>query len=371
MNIATDQPRLKSAIGPVAALTFGRQRRGWNPLTVKLAAICLFVFLSATTLLPAPITFAQMSNEKLLAWKERQAMVRQVVENVTPAVVAISDGESFGSGVIVSKDGLILTAGHVIIEDDREFVILFPDGRSVAAKPLGKNLNQDAGMMKISQQGDWPYVDLADDGKVRRGDWVVTLGHSGGYDLGRKPPVRLGRILRIEREAYTSDSPIIGGDSGGPLFNLDGQLIGIHSSIGESIAENRHVSIGTFLRDWDRMESGESWGALPGTEEPPKRDKEDSPKESSNEGTAALGVEVDRNDKEAILRKIKPNSAAARVGLKEGDVVVSFNGVAIGSPASLVRLISSKRSGDSVKVIVRRGSEQLEYQIILGQLQTN
>jgi len=289
------------------------------------------------------------------------------------------------------------------MSDAAEFTVFLPNGRNAAAKPLGKNLNQDAGMLQIVEPGPWPFVELADGRSVKRGDWVVTLGHSGGYDLGRRPPVRVGRVVRLEREAVTSDSPIIGGDSGGPLFNLEGQLVGIHSSIGESIAENRHVAIQVFLRDWDRLKNGESWGSLPGTKpdperraaprsgesepprprrgppgqrppdrEPPKAEGETPPtdQEQVQLGSAVLGVEMDLNDTVSILREIKPGSAAQRVGLRVGDVVESFNGVAIGSPTDLVTRISAKRAGDSVKMVVRRGGERIEYQIILGQLET-
>jgi serine protease Do len=320
-------------------------------------------------------------------WRTREAAVQRVVAEATDAVVAITDQESYGSGVIVSPDGLVLTAGHVIISRAATFSILLPNGKIATAKPLGKNLNQDAGMLQIQEPGPWPHVELGEASKLRRGEWVVAMGHSGGHDLGRRPPVRIGRVLQNEREAVTTDCPIIGGDSGGPLFNLEGQVIGIHSSIGESIAENRHVSVQTFLRDWDRLKSGESWGHLPGTqadeaesaEEEAPRDARRPPRsegqgnvtpDSPTVGSAVLGVEMDLEDGPAVLRVIKPNSAAARVGLKVGDVVESFNGASISSPKALVEQIGTKRAGDSVKVVVRRGAERIEYQIILGQLET-
>lgn len=337
---------------------------------------------------------AATASSTLERWRQREAAVLAVVEKATDAVVAVTDGESYGSGVIVSPDGLVLTAGHVILSRATEFTVQLPNGRSARAKPLGKNLNQDAGMLQITEEGPWPHVDIADGRGIERGDWVVAMGHSGGHDLGRRPPVRLGRVVRIERDALTSDSPIIGGDSGGPLFNLAGQVIGIHSSIGESIAENRHVSIQTFLRDWDRLQGGESWGRLPGTPEPPEEKTtparpapgangsdrsaprgnrspaDEGRRGEPNIGSAVLGVELDLADSQPIIRVIQPNSAAARVGLRVGDVVESFNGVAVTSPKGLVELIGSKRAGDSVKVIVRRGDSRLEYQIILGQLDT-
>lgn len=369
--------------------------------------VLFFALVSSILCVPVAGVSAQNTNDRVATstansdvvrqWRERQQQVIAANGKVMPAVVSITDGESFGSGVVVSKDGLILTAGHVIIESDREFEVMFPDGRTAAAKALGKNLNADAGMMKLTDpdRKEWPYVEVGSTEAIRLGQWVIALGHAGGYDLGRTPPLRLGRVLRKEQEALTTDCAIIGGDSGGPLFDLDGKLIGIHSSIGDSIAENRHVSVDMFLKDWDRLESGESWGRLPGTEPPPQRDsqnrnseKEDrrgdgkrsedssdddssSPQgssEMSNQGTAALGVEVSRSDRQAVIRGIKPNSAAARVGLREGDIILSLDDVPIKSPQQLVERIGKRRVGEVVKAVIQRNGQRLEYQIILGEL---
>lgn len=361
---------------------------------LRMFRMTALLLLSTVALFGASNGYAQTktstpaSVSSLDEWRKREAAVQQVVADATDTVVAITDRESYGSGVIVSPDGLILTAGHVIISRATVFDIQLPNGRTATAKPLGKNLNQDAGMLQIQEPGPWPHVEVGDASRLRRGEWVVALGHSGGHDLGRRPPVRIGRVLQIERDAVTSDCPIIGGDSGGPLFNLEGEVVGIHSSIGESIAENRHVSVQIFLRDWDRLKNGETWGNLPGTREPDSNSEEgDAPRGSrrspdspqpKNEtapqgpsvGSAVLGVEMDAGDQQPVLRVIKPNSAAARVGLRVGDIVESFNGIAITSPKLLVDQISTKRAGDSVKVVVRRGTEKIEYQIILGQLET-
>lgn len=371
------KPSFNVSAGPIDARR--RCRRILSIATLLILAGAGFLGLSKVEAQSKATTPTSIGS--LEEWRKREAAVQQVVEDVTDAVVAITDGESYGSGVIVSPDGLVLTAGHVIISQATEFTIQLPNGRTATAKPLGKNLNQDAGMLQIQAEGPWPHVELGDATRLRRGEWVVALGHSGGHDLGRRPPVRIGRVIQLEREAVTSDCPIIGGDSGGPLFSLDGQVVGIHSSIGESIAENRHVSIQTFLRDWDRLKSGESWGHLPGTRPPDsdegetRRSPRSQPDKAANPdspsvGSAVLGVEMDSEDSQPVLRVIKPNSAAARVGLKVGDIVEMFNGIPITSPKTLVDQIGTKRAGDSVKIVVRRGSEKIEYQIILGQLET-
>ena len=89
---------------------------------------------------------------------------------------------------------------------------------------------------------------------LEAGDWVIALGHSAGFDAGRTPPVRFGRVIsKGPGNFLTTDCTLIGGDSGGPLFDLDGKIVGIHSSIGVSLTNNNHAGIDGFREDWDRI----------------------------------------------------------------------------------------------------------------------
>ena len=224
-----------------------------------------------------------------------QQKVKEVARKNMNLVVAVTDGIGYGSGVIVSEDGLVLTAGHVLLTGGTDFRVIFPDGREAKAEPWGRNLNVDAGMVRILEEGPWDHAEMGTLATLRKGDWCVCLGHSGGYELGRRPPVRAGRIIDFEPDQLVTDCVLIGGDSGGPLFDLEGRVVGIHSSIGGSIAENRHVSIATFRKHWDRMISGEKWGQLP--ELAGKEDEQQKPpgKRSS------MGIRVDRSSGTAKL----------------------------------------------------------------------
>ncbi len=290
---------------------------------------------------------------------EIQTKVQNVVDNNMKSCVAISDRFGFGSGVIVNSEGLILTAGHVVTSR-RQLEVIFPSGRRVRARALGRNLSVDAGMIQLIDPGPWPAVELADQ-PPNRGDWVVSLGHSGGFELGRKPPVRTGRILGNRKGQYITDAVLIGGDSGGPLFNLQGELVGIHSSIGDSIAQNRHVPVSIFREHWDRMQNGDVWGKLPNLID------DEEPKKESNEPPARprMGVTLSRSNRGALVSNVQPNGPAQRAGIRKGDRISRFDGVKIRTTDQLIDLIATKKVGETFDVEFQRKQSYYKVQVRL------
>ena len=293
--------------------------------------------------------------------RKRQTAIQKVVRDNIGAVVAVSDGVGFGSGVIVSKDGLVLTAGHVMAGSGTNYTVVLPSGKELKAKPLGKNLNVDAGMVQIEEPGEYPYVELGEYKSLKLGDWCVCLGHPGGYKLGRTAPVRAGKVLELNKNDLVTDCALIGGDSGGPLFDLEGKLIGIHSSIGNHIAINRHVSVNTYKQFWKRLKRGDRWGSLPNLD-----DRSPSPQKKS--GRAALGITVEPSESQAKIIRVRPGSPAERVGIKVGDIVTVFEGTTIKSSKQLVELIKQKNIGETARFSVKRKSTELHYQVILSEL---
>jgi len=191
--------------------------------------------------------------------REIEKKFEKVAAEAVKSVVGIQIGPSRGSGVITSADGLILTAGHVAQKPGAAATITTSDGKTFKGVSLGVFLSADAGMMKITEKGKWPCLELAAKGATRVGDWCLAVGHPLGYLKGRLPVVRMGRVLHIEDRTIQTDCPLIVGDSGGPLVNLDGKLIGINSRISGPMSMNYHVSADVFCQWWDRLKKGDIW----------------------------------------------------------------------------------------------------------------
>jgi serine protease Do len=169
-----------------------------------------------------------------------------------------------------------------------------------------------------------------------------------------------------------TDSVLIGGDSGGPLFNLAGELVGIHSSIGDIIAENRHVSMGTFRKDWTRLLSGERWGKLPelGDDESSRKPRRSANRQSDatdspSVSAASLGLTVQSDGGKLLVAEVQPGSPAARVGLKPGDEMLSLDGSQLATIADFESAAGRLKAGGSAAIAFRRNGATLQLNVIL------
>ena len=141
-----------------------------------------------------------------------EEQVELVAAQAVPATVEVEIGHHIGSGVIVSKEGLVLTAAHVIGRAGRSATLVLADGRRLQGRTLGAHHLIDAGMLQIiSPPDDLPFVPLAPDETVRIGQWVVATGQPGGILDDRSPPVRLGRVLAADDQWVCTDCTLVGG----------------------------------------------------------------------------------------------------------------------------------------------------------------
>ncbi len=271
------------------------------------------------------------------------------------ATVCIEVDEGTGTGVIVSPDGLILTAAHVSIGVGKKVTVILEDGTRHKAETLGLVADGDAAMMRITDEGTWPFVAIDRDDSLRLGDWVFALGHSGGFDKDRGLVVRLGRMVRIANSTFQSDCILIGGDSGGPLFDLSGQLVGINSRVGGEVQENMHVPMSVFLANWDGMLKGEFIGDGPYAKRPVK-------------GSGFLGLATDARPEGGLtVTKVGKKTPAETAGLKEGDVILKLNGTELAKREDLQNLLKEMAAGDEITLDLIRDGKNETLTLKLGE----
>ena len=286
-----------------------------------------------------------------------EAKVEDVSRKVMPATVALisEDTGSSGSGVITTADGLILTAAHVV-QGVEEVKVVFPNGEEVPGKVLGANYSKDIAMVKISKAGPWPFLGMGASKPLEAGDWVIALGHSAGFDAARTPPVRFGRVVsKGPGNFLTTDCTLIGGDSGGPLFDLDGKIVGINSSIGVSLTNNNHAGVDGFRQDWDRLLAGEAWGQL-----------QMNPFANPEMPVLGIGGQDGRGVRGALVDGVVPKSPAAAAGVRTGDVIESIDGKPVRNFRELQNMIAKREAGDKIKLQVKRETRSSELSVTLA-----
>ena len=203
------------------------------------------------------------ADETDLAAIEKQAI--QAIDRVAEATVLVTfrgRAGSSASGVIINSKGLILTAGHVGDQAGRRGVITLPDGRDFRGITLGQIFEGDVdlGLIQIQNLADdeiLPTVELAPKNKIQAGDWVLTLGYAAAISETRQPQpaARIGRIVAIDGGEIAVDSPFDAGDSGGPIIDLDGRLVGIVSRCGHESWQNIGTGIEAIHAFLPRLES--------------------------------------------------------------------------------------------------------------------
>lgn len=308
----------------------------------------LLLFLALTPISPASATFAaepatESSPTTLADLKALEQQVQAVAKKVTPCVVGVSGG----SGVVVSEDGLVLTVAHVGEHEGRRVTVTFPDGRRARGRTLGNDHGVDAGMVQLDGKGPWPYAEVGTSDDLEQGQWCVTLGYPVSFERGKPPVVRLGRVLRNRSGMIFADCKIMGGDSGGPLFDLEGRVIGIGSRCDDDVLVNIHVPIDSFHENWDRLVGGEDFNSR-------------SPR------LAFLGVAPGEDIDDDRIDMIVPGSAAEKAGFQQGDLILKFGDKPIDRYAELPALVRKRKPGDKVAIVVRRGEETLTLDVTLG-----
>lgn len=290
--------------------------------------------------------------------REQLQRTEQAVFAVLPAcesalVNVQCPGGGEGSGVIVNADGLVLTAAHVSGEPGQKIELLQTDGTRLEAITLGLNHLTDSGMIRITSPkpaGGWPFRPMREGAAPVTGDWVMALGHPEGFDPRRPVVLRVGRIVNASSARLQSDCELIGGDSGGPLFDLEGRVVGIHSCISNHVKANFSIPMPVFRRNWARFLAGETVEKTEGKKL--LRAGLDCPLKAGAKGAAVVG-------------ELAADAPAAKAGWRPGDVVVAVDGDACATWTDLQQILLDGRAGDEHTVEVRRDGQPVKIPVKL------
>ncbi|MGC6427261.1 MAG: S1C family serine protease [Akkermansiaceae bacterium] len=339
---------------------------------------------------------------------ELDAHLQKIAPDLVDATIAIFLGSGSGSGVIVSPDGLVITAAHVTGKANEKMTVLLADGRELPATSLGVDHTTDGALLQINAPGPFPYRSYIREKNYEIGDWVIATGHPGGPVIGRPAPFRLGRIYNAGTDSgfadpITTSAMVISGDSGGPLYNLKGEVIGINSNISGAWTVNNHVPMPSIIEKWDALLAGESFGEpapMRGTNPDPEN-YFDEPYRSLRERylqeldarpaddteAAALKARPSLKDphhmqnwldkwepdldapksprlglrlalgesSRALISEVLPNSPAQKAGLKKDDVITKLNATPITSPTSLGKALSRLEEPASLSLTLANG----------------
>jgi len=270
---------------------------------------------------------------------------------------------SLGSGFIISPDGYVLTNDHVV-DDADEVKIRLQDRRTFTAKVVGKDPQYDIALLKIDGSA-LPAVTIGDSRAVKRGQWALAIGSPFGLDATVTHGIisAVGRNLGSGDQPYTSfiqtDVPINRGNSGGPLFNLQGQVIGVNSQIYstsggyQGLSFSIPIDVAMNVVQQIKEKGFVSRGMLGVTVQP------------VDQFVKNLDL-ADANG--ALVAQVTPGSGADKAGLKQGDVILAFNGTPITQSADLPPLVGITRPGSVAKVDILRDHKKQTVEVKVGEL---
>jgi serine protease Do len=377
--------RLVRLLAPVLTVP-----RGWpGHRRMLLAAIGLLIVPCAAPAAPPPVSFAD------------------IVERVAPAVVNISTTKSLergqvpdfpfpepppgspfedffreffdrdrppeqmprrqaslGSGFVVDPAGFVVTNNHVIAEAD-EIQVVFSDDRTFEAELVGRDSKTDLALLKIKgEEGPFPAVTFADSDHVRVGDWVIAIGNPFGLGSTVTAGIISARSRDIRAGPYDDflqvDAPINRGNSGGPSFNLDGEVIGINTAIfspsggnvgiGFAIPSNLALPVIESLKEEGRVKRG--WLGV-------------RIQTVTEEIAESLGLQESEG---ALVASVTPGGPAEAAKIEPGDVILEFDKKKIDRMRGLPRIVAETPIGKEVEVVVWRRGEQQTVEVTLGEL---
>ena len=307
----------------------------------------IFLRLVCCVVVSFVVTAAQAQNFNA---ENLQKRIFSAVEIASPAVVSINGGGIEFSGVIVTSEGHVLTAGHAVRTGGR-YRLRMANGGSLTGYGLGVSEELDIAMIKINGRTDLPFVAMGDSSKLVTNQPCLGLSFPGGQEAGSNPLVRFGYIVsgRAYQKMIQTTAVIQPGDSGGALFDLNGNLIGIHSSIGRSIRRNYEVPINTIKKYWTQLNRTEEFSTVSGPPVP----------------KLGFRCEESRLIDGLTVISLDTSGPADRGGLRLNDIIVKIEGNTVDRNSDVRRSLraAAKTGVTRINVIVKRNDTELSLNV--------
>ena len=273
-------------------------------------------------------------------------------------------GTALGSGFIISADGYVVTNNHVI-ENADQIEIEFFDGRLLEATVVGTDPKTDIALLKVKAEDKLKFVSFGDSNQSKVGDWVLAIGNplGQGFSVSAGIISARGRALSGSYDDFIqTDAAINRGNSGGPLFNMDGDVIGVNTAIlspnGGSIGIGFSMSSAVVEKVIDQLKNfGETRRGWLGVRI----------QDVTEDVAEALGIEKTDG---ALVTDV-PDGPAKDGGVKSGDVIIEFDGRKIKDTRELVRIVGDSSVGKKVLVKVLRDGKEVSLSVKLGRLEDN
>tara|TARA_B100000963_G_scaffold237413_1_gene207551 strand:+ start:1350 stop:2771 length:1422 start_codon:yes stop_codon:yes gene_type:complete len=271
---------------------------------------------------------------------------------------------ALGSGFVIKDNGIVITNNHVI-QNAEGIVVKFTDGKEYEAKLIGTDPVSDIAVLKIQSNKKFPAVEFADSDRAKVGDWVLAIGNPFG--LGGT--VTQGIISAINRDInmgrydnfIQTDASINQGNSGGPLFNMDGEVLGINTAIfsnsGGSVGIGFAIPANFAKNVIDQLikygETKRGWLGV-------------RIQTVTNEIADSLGLNESIG---ALVTDVNKNSPADKAGLQQGDIITEFNGQKVKTMRDLPRLVGEAEVGKPAKLKIWRKKRFISKTVVLGRLE--
>ena len=270
---------------------------------------------------------------------------------------------SLGSGFVIDAGGLIVTNNHVI-ENAEQITVTLNDGTSLSAKLIGRDEKTDLALLRVSSKKPLPSAHFGDSDKARVGDWVIAIGNPFGLGSTVTAGIVSARNRDIEAGPYDdfiqTDAPINRGNSGGPLFDMDGHVVGVNSAIysptggsvgiGFSIPSNLAREVIGQLRQFGSVRRG--WVGV--RIQPVTQD--------IAEGMGLAGASG------ALVADVTANGPAAKAGIRNGDIITGFDGKKTGDARTLSRVVADAPIGKTVNVDLLRKRQKITVRLTVMRL---